>query len=213
MAITDKEGKVYKLRGPNPILRDQSEWDKSRVHLINPMGKRTEVVSDDVRTVVLPPKKPVAPKPEPVVVPVPIVIEPEAFLEELIAAPVEVIAPPVVEPPKPKTSVSSQIDEVLKKQGVPFHCVPLVGKKTHTDTLYDHTYTSNEYGNPFTFLAVIVDQSDLQLQIWGANEVVPESIIHRKAIEENCWKIYKTEPKSGGFIMLANLSDMNPSFE
>lgn len=46
MAIKDKNGNVFKLRGPNPILEKQEIWDKSQVKLIN-ITQEELVVEDE----------------------------------------------------------------------------------------------------------------------------------------------------------------------
>ena len=46
MAIKDRDGKVYKLRGPNPLMKDQREWDKRRTKFFNLDGWKSEVVED-----------------------------------------------------------------------------------------------------------------------------------------------------------------------
>lgn len=47
MAIKDKDGNVYKLRGPNPLMKTQQEWDRAKLNFIN-MGRHdSEVVEDE----------------------------------------------------------------------------------------------------------------------------------------------------------------------
>lgn len=46
MAIKDRDGNVYKLRGPNPLVKDMSDWNKDAVKLINHFGSKEEVVVD-----------------------------------------------------------------------------------------------------------------------------------------------------------------------
>lgn len=35
MTIYDRDGNVYRLRGPNPLMKTQQSWDPSRVEVIN----------------------------------------------------------------------------------------------------------------------------------------------------------------------------------
>jgi hypothetical protein len=43
MTIKDKDGKPYKLSGPNPLRLSQNDWDKSQVELINMQWNGTSV--------------------------------------------------------------------------------------------------------------------------------------------------------------------------
>ena len=45
MAITDKDGKVYKLQGPNPLMKDQDKWDMNDIVLHN-FKWGSEVIED-----------------------------------------------------------------------------------------------------------------------------------------------------------------------
>ena len=49
MAIKDKDGKGYTLRGPNPLMKAQQEWDKTKIRLFNMRGGRHEEVITDLR--------------------------------------------------------------------------------------------------------------------------------------------------------------------
>jgi len=46
MAIKDKDGNVYKLRGPNPLVKNKSDWDSSKIKLINFDHLKEEIVKD-----------------------------------------------------------------------------------------------------------------------------------------------------------------------
>jgi hypothetical protein len=64
------------------------------------------------------------------------------------------------------------------------------------------------------FDAVIVDQSDLQLQLWCVKDISKDSIIYRKLNQggERWWRIQHTEPKTGGYLCVCGISDLNPDF-
>ena len=44
MVIKNKDGTTYLLRGPNPLLEKQADWDKKSVKLIN-LGVQSETIS------------------------------------------------------------------------------------------------------------------------------------------------------------------------
>ena len=64
MVIVDKKGEVYKLRGPNPLMSTQQEWDKSKMRLINIGNWNSEVVEQPPNVASLSPPKPQVPKPQ-----------------------------------------------------------------------------------------------------------------------------------------------------
>ena len=50
MAIKDKDGNVYKLRGPNPLVKNRSDWDRSKMKLINMGEWKSETIEDHSTT-------------------------------------------------------------------------------------------------------------------------------------------------------------------
>lgn len=224
MPIKDKNGKIYTLHGPNPIMKEQQEWDKSQMTLHN-IGVKSETIIDE--------NSPIRKMKENLIdIGVELNLSEETrsipsstFLQEIAEKPVEKIVvpePPVVEKPvivKPAPpedqvilNVDPKVARILRERGVQYHCAPAVGITRH-DSLYDE-YSSVRYGDPFIFDGIIVDQSDFQIQIWSIRLVPKNSIIYRKHPEggERWWKITHTEPKTGGHIAVGMISDLNPSF-
>ena len=217
MAIKDRDGKVYKLRGPNPLLVQQQEWDKSKINFYNLKGTRNEVVVSDERNPVEAFKdnvidigkelklesKEVHTK----------TIEPKKFFEEIREVPKE--RPTVVKMPEPvKLVVDDKMARILKERGVEYHCCPAIGRKSHIDDLYGNGYSTVEYGEKFVFDAVIIDESDLELQFWCVKPVTAQSVIHKKHKQggERWWRITNVDSKTGGWLARAVTSDSNPDF-
>jgi hypothetical protein len=100
------------------------------------------------------------------------------------------------------------------ERGVEYFCSPVIAYKEIVDELYGTSYKTPKYGTKFLFDAIIVDQSDLQLQIWCVKDIKKDSIIYRKNQQggERWWRINQTEARSGGFLCLASISDINPDF-
>ena len=219
MAIKDKEGKVYTLRGPNPLMNDQKEWDKSRIKLFNMRVRHEEVVTDlrnpvealnatvaDIgQDLKLNAKEKRAKT-----------IEPRKFIEEIREMPKE--EPPQIfrmpEPETPVLNVDPKMARILKERGVEYYCAPAIGRKTFTDDFYGSTYDAIEYGDKFVFDAVIIDQSDLELQFWCIKPVTAQSVVYRKIKQggERWWRINDVEQKTGGWLAKAITSDSNPDF-
>ena len=234
MPIKDKHGNVYKLRGPNPIMNQQQEWDKSKVAFFN-LGYKSEVVTDTRN-----PKREFEEKLINISDdlglyegedegPMPQFVEPEEtkvlsakqFLREIEETPVPVPTPKVEEPPikleenEPVVlNVDAKTARILRDRGEEYHCAPAIGEKVHKDALYGSSYTTTRYGEKFIFDAVVVDVSDFQLQIWSVRHVPKGSIIYRKDPEggERWWRINEVEPKSSGYLAIANISELNPDF-
>jgi hypothetical protein len=216
MAIRDRDGKVYKLRGPNPLMKDQSEWDRSKTKLIN-LSWGSEVV-EDARNPIrefeenlvsidkelgLKPNKEVA-----------TVISPKQFIEELQELPEPEPVPEPVKPEPPTINVEPQVARLLKEKGVVYYCAPVIGIRKQVDDLYGTVYERKEYGDKFLFDAIIVAESDLQIQFWCVKPVTVNSVVYRKIKEggERWWRINELEPKSGGYLVRAIPSDSNPDF-
>ena len=220
MAIKDKDGKVYKLRGPNPLVKNQVEWDRHKLKLIN-LSWQNEVVEDaknpvkafDETLVKIDEELDLKPNAEANVA----VIEPQQFIEEIQAEPVPELEPePIPEPqakPEPKViEANKKIARIFRERGAEFFCAPVIGKRTHLDDLYGHSYDTLQYGDKFVFDAVVLDQSDLETQFWCMRQLSIGSIIYRKERGERWWRIKDIEPKSGGYIVTSIISDTNPDF-
>lgn len=235
MPIKDKDGSVYKLRGPNPLLKEQADWDTSSIKLIN-LGWKSEVVSD-VRNPIKEAKKNsrdigeelgLTENPKTKAVPA------RDFIKEIAEPPVkkEPVKVPVKEPEpepepeieievvyeEPSESVELNVDpnlaRILKERGVEYHCAPAVGEKTHTDDLYGTSYKTTVFGEAYIFDAIVIDESDLQLQFWCVKPINKDSVIYRRIKEggERHWRVSHVEPRTGGWLAMAMISDLNPDF-
>jgi hypothetical protein len=220
MAIKDKDGKVYKLRGPNPLLKSQQEWDNTKIKLFN-MNSRQEEVVEDIRNPIekfnanvvdigedLKLKKKNRAK----------VVEPSKFMDEIREMPKEE-TPTVFKMPEPVVTqtvlnVDPKMARILKERGAEYYCAPAIGRKNFTDDFYGSTYDVIEYGDKFIFDAVVIDQSDLELQFWCVKPVTAQSIIYKKVKQggERWWRIKDVESKTGGWLAKAIISDSNPDF-
>lgn len=225
MPILDKEGKVYKLRGPNPMMSNQDIWDKKRVKLYN-LAWNSEFIDDpysdkakflrehpsvdiaeeyDLKSNAewIPPfefvdelnKSKPKKEPEPVLAPK---TEPE---------PVEQIK----ETPK-QLSVSTKVARIFQERGLEFHCAPVI-QVLMKDELYGHQYSMNRYGDKFIFDGVVIEENDMELIYWCVREMTKGSVIMPKRTESRWWRIEEVNTKSGGYVVRAIPSDVNPSFE
>lgn len=216
MAIKDRDGKVYKLRGPNPLLKTQQEWDRSRIQLHNMGHWTSEVVTDErnpveemnANIINIGEELKLTPNPDRTKT-----IDPRSFIEQIQQAEPKPV-PQAKEKPVPVLNVDNKTARLLKERGVTYFCAPAVGKRTHTDDLYGTSYDVIEYGPKFLFDAIIIDQSDLELQFWCVKSITSGSVIYKKDQQggERWWRVRDVEAKTGGWLALALTSDSNPDF-
>lgn len=221
MAIKNKDGTIYKLRGPNPLMTDQTEWDRQKVRLHN-FGWKSEVVQDERNPVKEAAANVLNIRDELKLKDNPKTLTAKEFLKEINEPPVAVAdvpveTAPVVEEPKEEEvvlNVEPKLARLLKQRGVEFYCAPAVGERKHTDSLYGSSYETTVYGDQFVFDGVVIDHSDLQLQFWCVRAVTKNSVVLRKIKEggERWWRVIEVEPKTGGYLVLCVTSDSNPDF-
>lgn len=230
MAIKDKDGSVYKLRGPNPLMKSQEDWDKKDLKLINMKQWKSETIKDEnnpiekfkenFNVVELGEKLDLFKGPEN---PKTTVIGGSDFIDDInseidIEQPLEKIEEVEVEIEVAEEQVNLHIDEnmarLIKTRGAEFYCAPSIGVKEHVDDLYGDSYTTIKYGDAFLFDAVLIDESDFQLQFWCVKNIKTKSIIYKKKRQggERWWRVSESENKTGGFLVSCVISDSNPDF-
>lgn len=224
MAIKDKNGNVYKLRGPNPLMLEQRDWDRTQLTLINVGNWTADVIEDDKNGQRL---VPVASAPKVKLGTETKIISSTQFLDDVQDEPVIVQEPvvaqpvipvkapePVQDPPKVVIQADDHSVKLLSERGAEFHCAPVVGSKRFVDDLYGYTTERPIYGDKFIFDAIIVDISDFEIQFWCIREIANNSIVYRRVQQggERWWKIISSEPKSNGHLVKAITSDINPDF-
>ena len=196
MVLRNKDGSVYRLRGPNLLLKDQNSWNKYKTHNM----KWNPVVQEDT-----------------------IKVEPlntdftikDKFIDELqLNIPSKEEEKNKPEPVIQKKSVTvpekEKKDDGLQKSFV--YCLPAIIQKKR-DTLYDEEFMSISYGDPFSFEAVITEEYDLCLNFWTTMEMEKESVIFPKTNFKRWWKIVGREQKTGGYLYVCCPSSYQPHFE
>lgn len=207
MTIKNRDGSVYKLRGPNPIMEDQKIWTSYQVHNLKP---KVDAVHADEReplneqqslnddfTTELQETKPVE-KPAPKIE----IPEPEPKIEK--------IEPPVE---KPKVVLPKGVYKTLS------YCLPAT-MRDRSDGIYGNKYQTIQYGKPFPFDAVIIEEDDLYITIWtNLDTVTKGSIIYPKKMRDSVpdaqrwWRIQDKVSKNDGWLLTGYPSDFTPSFD
>jgi hypothetical protein len=191
MAIKKKDGSVFKLRGPNPLMNGQSVWKGNiKVHNLNWQPEVIEDSHPQVATFETPLKN--------------------KMLEELIETkPVEIpIRETRITPKEPEPQLKTT-DSAL----VVMHCLPATVKE-HKDLLYGEVRRTVKYGSPFTFEAILVENGDLTLIFWTPLAKVTEgSIVFPQNLEKRWWRVASRQSKNSGYVLTCGPSDYQPAFK
>jgi hypothetical protein len=212
MPIKGRDGKEFKLRGPNPMMKDQEFWNNDGIVLLN-MTFTEEVIPDPRQREIPDYEKHVTPLP--VITREPIPVENVVVLPKPVPKPEPVVQPPqkepVVERPKPVETVTvprmEDVRKVIDLRKCNVYCLPC---QLHVDDFYG-TRTET-WGTKFVFEAVIIDETDLGLKLWTNVELDERSIIFPQNRSKRWWRTGKPVPDSGGFLVDCTMSDSNPNF-
>lgn len=212
MAIQDKNGKIYKLQGPNPIMQTQELWDNKQITLIN-INCQEHTASDPKRNRTIEKLCPQKPPVQTHVVEPP--IETTQLLVEPPTSEQELITPAPVNDSLSYTNEQSQppiyTREDIKKKIDFFHCLP-IETKTIKDALSGQSMTINTYGKKFSFEGIIVEEEDLYLIFWTTKELALYSVVYPKNYSKRWWKIQNLESDKGGWTITGVPSLDNPDF-
>ena len=196
MALKNSDGTVYKLRGPNPILKDQKLWESFQTHNMHwqgdtlPDSSELQAIKTDfqVRNNFLDDLDQAAAEQEAQVTEIKVV-------ETLQKSESKVTENRIVEVPASENIVAKAID-VSK---IFIHCLPAVIKDKKDE-------------------GVLLDQSDLTFKFWTqsdsfTNQIQQGSIIFPKVNQRRWWRVQTKVEKTGGWIIICHPSDYQPHFD
>lgn len=204
MPIKNKDGSVYKLQGPNPLMKSQDlDGENVIIHNLNP----EEVIGED-------PSRQYREIPNPFEVvdiqqsveefmgdELPQVEEPEV---QQPLAPKPVQEPPkVVEPPKPKPK------QPIEGKLVAW-CLPAILKE-EVNPLYGEVKRSLSYGEKFSLETVVLNRSIVSVDFWSPVNIEKNSIIYLWEQRE-WWRVTKISSRTDGWVLTCFPSDHHPSF-
>lgn len=203
MVIKNKDGSEYKLRGPNPIMKNQNLWDNFQIHNMNfdevidyfkKNHNKATILNLNQNEIVIEDKAKN--------------IEELNFNQnnEIIEnnQKIETVTQPEKELPDKENNV--EVDKIT------IHCLPANITIKH-DNLYGDVKKSIKYGDKFTFDAVLLEIEDFQLAFWTNLKLTNESIIYPKNSDKRWWKTTTSESKFNGFIYYCKPSNVTPNFE
>ena len=206
MTLRNKDGSLYKLAAPNPVMKTQEMWGGYQVHNMQWEGEKAKdanqvnpIASDfDVQ---------------------------ETFLSALDKAKSDIKVvetksdstnsqierKPVVQPDLQREELRASTDNGIEKTFI--YCLPAL-LRTRQDSLYGDSYTTVQYGNPTSFEGVILKQQDLFIEIWtDTNSINNGSILFPKQGYKRWWRVQEKVEKGGGWVLSATPSDHQPSFD
>jgi hypothetical protein len=202
MTLYNKDGSVYKLAGPNPVMKEQKLWGDFVTHNM----KWTPEVSEN-NTEINPIDSDFYVR--------------DSFLDALNEAkeeikvvetkqeekPVEFHKIVVKEDPENKPSLPDEIEKTF------IYCLPAEIRE-RKDSLYGETYKTVQYGKATSFEAVILNQNDFVFEVWtDTNKIGQGSILYPKTGFKRWWKVQSKIEKAEGWLITATPSDFQPSFE
>ena len=205
MAIKNKDGSVYTLRGPNPLMETQEFWDHHRIELINFHVDGQQTIKDEKR---LRYYEDVVDIKEELNLEENRVIPAKEFIQEIQQTPVAIVEPVVEQPPVVE---KQPIPRSISKRVVGIHCVPVV-ETSVTDELYGETRKRRSYGQKYLMEGIPMTENDFIFQFWSSKEIVPGSVVYPQTQSKRWWRVQSVAPKSDGFVMSCIASDVNPDF-
>lgn len=217
MAIRRKDGNLYVLEGPNPIVKDQIAWDPNRLVFHNFSWDEITFsqASEQFRKKTEQSRKPTK---QTTTTSEPISQKPESISESLESEPEKTI------------DETKEFDLPYIKYKVLCYCLPAT-TKVHVDKLYGESWQRTTYGKKFVFPCVIIQSSDITLEFWTSDprkQIQERSIIypfsyevHNTATdsydkvpydEYRWWKVSEAQEKEGGWLFGCVPSEDHPDF-
>jgi hypothetical protein len=205
MPIKNKDGTLFKLESPNPIMSEQMLWEKDQMIIHNmPKFGQPVVMKDSTEPVKQAfDKMPIVGK----------ITEPTQEQE----------LPTIVKTTEPPTVVKKDIPDIVDKldddgittvmEGeIDVWCLPAKYVEV-VDSIYDQKYKKLKYGNKFIFQGYLIEQADLFTIIWTKTKAVSEgSIIYPKIMDKRWWRVTGTKEEEGGYLLYAEITDYHPNF-
>lgn len=212
MAIFHKDGRMYVVEGPNPLVKTQEHWNPTGLVFHNFDWKEIRYKGSIE-------KPPVATEEPPK-------IEQEEFSKEEPAPKIE----PIDQTQDQDEQDQKEFDLPFIKYKVLAYCLP-AKSEARKDSLYGESWTRVKYGKKIVFPCIMINSNDIEIEFWTSdpNEKITErSIVYPFSYEVfnqetnsydrvpydeyRWWKVSSKEPKEAGWLFKAMPSDVQPDF-
>lgn len=216
MPILTKDGKEYRtFSEPNPLMTDQEKIENSKLEFHNfEWKKEVKKANETVKKAQLS-----VPKVETI----------EEFIKEISEAKKELKEPPKLEPPKEESKpkleppkeepkledgyIELNDDVILIVHVLPIHLVE------RTDELYGEVRKIRKYGTKFDIECVLMEISDLSIQILSDSKVETNFIIYPSKYRSGepaginrWWRVIDVKEDEGNYLIQGMPSDFHPDF-
>ncbi|MHA2043419.1 MAG: hypothetical protein ACW99G_01420 [Candidatus Thorarchaeota archaeon] len=211
--MKNKDGTPVRLKSPNPLGKTQDKnFLKEADIILHNFNWSEEIVDDLEKVTPLPSDMKIEAEVKTIPIERP---EPESSFEPPKAIPVEVPVPVQTIPVEtPEPTLPSQF-----KITVSMFCLP--GKyKTVRDELYGDSFQKRVFGKKFSFESIMLETGDLGIHFWTTvPHLTKGSIVYpycysdgQRYGEFRWWEISNIEEKSGGYLVDAIMSTLQPDF-
>lgn len=210
MTIFNKDGKVYILQGPNPLVEKQVSWDRSKLVFHNFDWNEIKIKNNTTVSKI------------------------KTNIEEVKSHKPEQTTNPIPETPQPTPSTNEpekSFDLPYIKYKVLSYCLP--AKVEHrVDKFYGESWGRVKYEKKIMFPMVMINSTDFAIEFWTSDpreQINPSSIVYPFSYEVHnqetnaydrvpydeyrWWKVTEKEKKDeGGWLFKAVPSEIQPDF-
>jgi hypothetical protein len=184
MVIKNKDGSVFRLRGPNKIMRDQQLWnDKEKVYVHNITGDEIQMEVEER------------------------VIKPISDMKIIDTPEIKVIEKPT----KPDIKTQSILDK-LNEAKRPAYCLPAI-EESFIDPLYNETKKNYKFGEKFVFELITKEQTGFNYEFWTDVDNLPLGSVIMVRGERQWWRVISIQEIKPGKLVQCCPSSFTPSFE
>lgn len=185
MTIKNKDGSIYTLNGPNPLMKDQDNFKEFILHNClweKEVQKKIEKIAP---------------------------VKSDFNIKKLEKEIIEVVEKEKIEVVE---KIEDTKRDPINSNITRIHCLPIKIEKK-TDNLYGESRIVSSYDKPFIFEAVIIDQHDFIIKFWTNIDILEQnSIIYPINKDKRWWKIHNKIDHEQGWLYNALPSDTQPDF-
>ena len=223
MAIKNKDGTIYEVRKPNPLMKNQDTWDNFKTYNMNMDGSivekllkkypvdekiiignaqvisnknnKVELISIDEKPLPSPTEWPLPTLPPPVS---------QKIVKKINTDNIEAknVQKPII--------INSKIAHMPKNL---LNCLLAKVEKKY-DSLYEDMKVKIRYSKEMSFEAVILEENDLEFNFWThLDYITSKSIVYPMNRDKRWWKIEEIVKAPQGYFCSCTPSDLQPSFK
>lgn len=208
MAIKNKDGSIYRLNGPNPLMREQDLWEGFSIHN---MDFKEDIITNSIKESNKNKTKINLGK---------TVVEKSSEQKREV---VSVQSQPVVDQTEkqqaPATTNSDDIEKpkninakLLDYKRTVMHCLQADAQEKFDD-LYGERSIKIKYIGKFNFESILILEDDMQMVFWTHLEkVTKHSVVYPMNREKRWWKVTGVKPAPEGWFINCMPSQYHPDF-